>query len=382
MKLDASAGRLAAFAGLGTWAIIGIPILLDLVSEPSRLLEARTLAWLYAYLSFGAVFALAETDKVGRLAPVWERIILAYQSLMAALTLLLLPQYGFSAILFIITAVQAAHIFSLRAGFAWVLGQTLFIALVLGGTFTDLVVAGVQTLAFFGFQLFALVTAHSALRESEARAALGRANAELRATQQLLADSSRAAERTRISRELHDLIGHHLTALSLNLEVAGHVTDGKAKEHVDKAHTIAKLLLSDVRDVVGTLRDTQTLDLEAALTPLIRDVPRPKIHLSVPDDLEIDDVERGQAIVRCVQEIVTNTIRHADAENLWIDLVKSGGDLEVRARDDGRGSRAPRAGHGLEGMRERLEALGGTLTFHSMPGKGFNVSARLPKAVS
>ena len=63
------------------------------------------------------------------------------------------------------------------------------------------------------------------------------------ATRALLADSARVNERTRISRELHDLLGHHLTALSLNLEVAGHLSEGRAKEHVQQAHTLALSLI-------------------------------------------------------------------------------------------------------------------------------------------
>jgi DNA-binding NarL/FixJ family response regulator len=73
------------------------------------------------------------------------------------------------------------------------------------------------------------------------------------------------AERVRSSRELHDLIGHHLTTLSLNLEVASHVSDGKAKAHVDKAQALARLLLSDVRAVVSRLREGESLDLAEAL---------------------------------------------------------------------------------------------------------------------
>src|SRR3546814_12036878 len=80
---------------------------------------------------------------------------------------------------------------------------------------------------------------------------LFRSNSELRATRALLAESSRLSERMRISRELHDLLGHHLTALSLNLEVATHVSSGKAQEHVRQAHTLAKLLLTDVREAVS-----------------------------------------------------------------------------------------------------------------------------------
>ncbi len=75
----------------------------------------------------------------------------------------------------------------------------------------------------------------------------------------MLTESSRIAERMRISRELHDLVGHHLTALSLNLEVANHLVGGAAQEHVRQAQTVARLLLTDVREAVSQLREDATI---------------------------------------------------------------------------------------------------------------------------
>src|SRR4030095_14137207 len=104
-------------------------------------------------------------------------------------------------------------------------------------------------------------TGDVAMRETRARQELARVHAELRATQGLLAESVREAERVRISREVHDTLGHHLAALSVNLEVATHLAQGKAAEHVGQAHTLAKRLLADIRNVVGTLREDRAVDL-------------------------------------------------------------------------------------------------------------------------
>src|SRR3546814_8458441 len=109
-----------------------------------------------------------------------------------------------------------------------------------------------QAVLYVGFAGFVFVTSMVARQQAQARDEQRRLNAELRATRALLAESARVNERTRISRELHDLLGHHLTALSLNLEVASHITEGKAHEHVGQAHTLARLLLSDVRDRKST----------------------------------------------------------------------------------------------------------------------------------
>ena len=86
---------------------------------------------------------------------------------------------------------------------------------------------------------------HVAHSEMEARKSLAEANAELRMTTELLEISSRTSERLRIARDLHDLLGHHLTALSLNLEVAGHLASGDAKEPIEKSKSIAKHLLGN-----------------------------------------------------------------------------------------------------------------------------------------
>ena len=96
----------------------------------------------------------------------------------------------------------------------------------LGGPVTALTAGG----AYLGFQMFAMATSTLTALERTARGELARANAELQATQALLAEDSRVAERLRISRDLHDMLGHHLTALSLQLEVASRLASGPASD--------------------------------------------------------------------------------------------------------------------------------------------------------
>jgi signal transduction histidine kinase len=207
---------------------------------------------------------------------------------------------------------------------------------------------------------------------------LARVNAELMATQQLLAESSRLAERMHISRELHDTVGHHLAVLSLDLELAARRCDGPGAEPVREAQAVAKLLLADVRDMVSTLRHHGPLDLGRALRTVAAGTAEPRVHLAVPDDLEVGDPAQAHAVFRCVQEAITNAVRHASARNLWVEVARAGGRLEVRVRDDGRGACAATPGNGLTGMRERFEDAGGGLTIASSPGQGFEVRAWLP----
>jgi signal transduction histidine kinase len=217
-----------------------------------------------------------------------------------------------------------------------------------------------------------------ALRQHIARDALRKVNSELRATQALLADNTRIAERVRIARELHDLVGHHLTALTLNLEVATHLVDGKALEHVQQAHSLAKLLLADVREVVNDMRVDDKVDLAAALRTLISGVPEPAIHLDLPTELSMTDPRRAQVLLRCAQEMITNSVRHARAQNLWLSLVQNVNGVALTARDDGQGVNEVEAGNGLKGMAERLRLLGGELKIETSPGDGFLLQAWIP----
>ena len=187
------------------------------------------------------------------------------------------------------------------------------------------------------------------------------------------------AERVRISRELHDLLGHHLTALTLNLEVASHLVADKALEHVRQAQSLAKLLLTDVREVVSQLRTDDEIDLTQALRSLVEGIPEPSIHLDIPPRLGVDDPRRAQVVLRCTQEIVTNAMRHARARNLWLAFERNeSNELTVRARDDGQGAAAVSDGHGLTGMRERLAQFGGSLKVDTGKGQGFALEALLP----
>src|SRR5699024_6253562 len=92
-------------------------------------------------------------------------------------------------------------------------------------------------------------------REEKARSQLAEANVRLRAASALLADSSRAEERLRIARELHDLVGHQLTVLSLELEIASHQDSGDATGSVARARDLTRGLLADLRTTVGEMRD-------------------------------------------------------------------------------------------------------------------------------
>ena len=96
------------------------------------------------------------------------------------------------------------------------------------------------------------------------------------------------------------------------------------------------------------------------------------------EDLALTDPVRAQVLLRCAQEMITNSVRHARADNLWIGLEHDENGVALIARDDGRGAKVVEPGNGLTGMSERLRQLGGELKFESKPGEGFRLHAWLP----
>jgi signal transduction histidine kinase len=182
----------------------------------------------------------------------------------------------------------------------------------------------------------------------------------------------------RISRDLHDTLGHHLTALSLQLDVASRLSEEPAADHMRQAHAITRLLLGDVRDVVSRLRDSNQPDLTQSIRALAVGHEDLAIHLDLPDALPVDDRSRAETLIRCVQEIVTNTTRHAQAHNLWIRLEARADGIALHARDDGRGAEVVSCGNGLTGMRERFEQLAGHVEFSAGRDTGFEIRGFLP----
>jgi signal transduction histidine kinase len=343
-----------------------------------RHFNLRFFAWLGAYLAYMVALWFSFADGPSSHVPRRKLGLLVVQSL-APFVMLELIGCSYGPLLLVIVAWQAALLLSPVGAVAWVAAQSAGVTLI---EFTSDAPDTSSLMAFVGFQVFALITAAATRREATSRAELSQTNAELRATRAILADSSRVGERVRIARELHDLLGHHLTALSLNLEVASHAPPEKSKEHVAKSKEITTQLLGDLREVVSELRTSDGVNVRRVLETLVRDVSDLEVDLEMPRDLSIECAERAQTLVRCVQEIVTNTRKHARAKRLSITISIVEGAIHVHAHDDGRGAGEVRAGNGLRGMRERFEEIGGRVTAGARPEGGFAVDARLPLAGS
>ena len=230
-----------------------------------------------------------------------------------------------------------------------------------------------------GFQAFAALTGHYAGSREQAREHLARVNVELLATRRLLEESARAGERLKLSRELHDVAGHSLTALKLNLARLARDPAWREREEIALSMQLADDLLAQIRQVVGALRAHDGLDLRAALEALSAPMPGVRVLLDVAPGLRVDDLDQAQTLLRCAQEAITNALRHGRAGTIRLGLHRAAGALTLSVENDGIAPTQVREGHGLTGMRERLAAVGGTLTVEATPPRGLRLIARIPE---
>ncbi|GAA1329172.1 sensor histidine kinase [Saccharothrix algeriensis] len=192
-----------------------------------------------------------------------------------------------------------------------------------------------------------------------------------------LAELSAAAERSRVARDIHDGLGHHLTAVSVLLEKASAFRE-RDPEAADRAladaRESARRALEDVRRSVGALREP--FRLAAALAESTRGL---KVDVRCGGDEDGFDPAVLLAVYRAAQEGVTNALRHADAGSVSVRVHCGPEAAELVVLDDGRGFSAAQEGFGLSGMRERVAALGGEVDVRGAPGAGTRLTVRIPR---
>jgi signal transduction histidine kinase len=202
-------------------------------------------------------------------------------------------------------------------------------------------------------------------------------------TSRAAAVDSAEAERRRIERDLHDGAQQRLVALAMGLGAARERLDADpeaGRQLVDEAHEEAKAALKDIRDLVRGIHPVILEDrgLDAALSAVVARSP-------VPVTLNVEVVERPSAAIEStasfvIAEALTNVARHAHATRAAVDVVRAGDRLIVEVRDDGVGGADPGGGTGLQGLRDRVTALGGTMHIVSPAGGPTTLSVEVPCA--
>lgn len=348
-----------------TWLAVGI-------SLPDAAPSSLALCW-----TLMVVFLVS--SLVCDLPPARPLRTNAWLAVMAATALVLVylaPRTGTTPVLLVVLAAQLGLLWSLRATLLAMGGVNLlfYLALRQGGHSSPAIVV----LIYSGFQAFALLVGHYARTAERARDQLALVNADLLATRALLADSARDAERLRVARELHDVAGHKLTAIHLNLRALASDPAFAGREELPLAQRLSGELLGDIRNVVQALRDSRGLDLETALRALAAALPALRMDLRIDDDVQVTDPALAETLLRLVQESLTNAARHAGASRLSVQLARDERDLLLRIEDDGVQHGILREGNGLAGMRERVAAAQGSIELGSTPRGGMRIEARLP----
>ena len=204
-----------------------------------------------------------------------------------------------------------------------------------------------------------------------------------------VAEQVRRDERLELARELHDIVAHHITGIVLHAQAA-RIVRHKRPDQLDDSLTGIETASSDalaaMRRVVGLLRDT---DDAAPATPgpeqlseLVTRFTGPPVRLQLPDGEPVWPPEVTSTVYRIVQESLTNIARHAaHARSVTVNVTRDRHAITVEVIDDATPTPTRyhrRGGYGLVGMRERVEALGGTLCAGPRSGPGWGVRATLP----
>ncbi|RUO64740.1 sensor histidine kinase [Idiomarina ramblicola] len=326
-----------------------------------------------AFLVFIVSFAIATRDKPYSNEP-WLRLSLIVVQLVAIYSLYYLVPYSFVAILMTICVAQLPYYTSIRNSVLLSVPLSLPLWFIYQFVWSDNY-AWISALLFWAFNLFSIVTMGTRMRETKALEREQAINRELRATQMLLQEASKQNERTRIARNIHDLIGHHLTALSINLQVASRKAGDDLRPVLEKSQSITKLLLSDVREAVSDLRDSAVLNIEETLEALSGISGEKTIKVKCDKDLNIQRVDIADTILRVSQEAVTNFLKHSNGDAQALVVSRQGKLLNLTITDNGK-VRQVKEGNGLRGIHERAAKVGAELQIEAA-SEGFRIQLTL-----
>lgn len=205
------------------------------------------------------------------------------------------------------------------------------------------------------------------------------------------AELAAATERNRLARDIHDSLGHHLTAVAVQLEKAAVFRDldpATATQAVADARRATGLALDEVRRSVGTLRGGP-FSLATAVGALVDGLRDGGFEI----DLTVSGAADGYhpaaltALYRAAQEGLTNARRHAGADRVEVVVDLGAQRARLTVTDNGRGFAAAQpvpttTGHGLAGMRERIDAVGGSMRIEPAPGRGTRLAVTVPRTVA
>ncbi|MFI5729128.1 sensor histidine kinase [Kribbella sp. NPDC051587] len=313
-----------------------------------------------AYISFFGVLRWQEFRQNS--SPLWQR--LGYLTVMLGLALLLTTTAGQTALTCMVyIAATALLTLDVRVG-------VLVVLLLLGGVELAMrVVPGWSDDGSYGFAIFLAGVAVLAMRRAMQR------SSELTRARQDMADLAVQEERNRFARDLHDILGHSLTVITVKAELAGRliqVNPEKAAAEVADVESLARAALGDVRAAVAGYRE---LSLAGELVSARTALQAAEIKPDLPTTMDEVPEENRELFAWVIREGVTNVIRHSGAKRCTIKLAAR----QIEVLDDGKGPTPNDAtsGHGLMGLRERADQAGAGLQVGQSPDGGFRLAVKV-----
>jgi signal transduction histidine kinase len=328
--------------------------------------------------AIGALFAL---EAVGRRRPAARvPLLLAQCGLIGAVAFL--DASGLSQVLFVLVPFTAYFAFgrttALALGALCLAGPLTAYVLTAPGWYRDLERVSDLLMLSVGLVL-AISMAAVAVGEQRARLEVEKYAARV-------AELSATAERNRLARDIHDSLGHHLTAMSVQLEMASDfraLDPDAAQRALTEARRSVRLALGDVRQSVRALRGEATHPtLSAALAGLAHSgTASPQVTVEVSGDEDGYSTAELTALYRAAQEGVTNARRHARAARVTVTVRLAADAARLEVTDDGRGFARDGTvtGFGLLGMRERVHLVAGSVDIDSGPDSGTRLTVTVPR---
>ncbi len=360
-------------------------------------LTIANIAWLWLYQRF-------THDIIGTRRAIWYTLGLIAVTMLAEIAMPF--GVGFDWLLPIVTVAIFSFCYAARAAILWALlvyGLTMAYLWVMWGSGTGssgfVFNVVILTPAYIFCVLFSIIIRRQREQHDQATALI----AELEATQRQMREYAAQVEeltttreRNRMAREIHDTLGHYLTILAVQLETAIKLEerdDPRLREELVEARRVATECLAEVRRSVAALRPAgATGDFAEALRRLVAEAqaiqPEPTITLDVErtptGGAQALSPELQVALYRCAQEALTNIRKHAKASQALVRLRVDARQVELTILDNGAGGQAPpdeqTPRFGLQGMRERIELLGGSVRAEPEPERGWRVEVTAPIA--
>lgn len=290
-------------------------------------------------------------------------------ALIIALTIIARPSDAFAFLLFVLS-IQITMLLPIQAAMPFLI---LFYLIDSQNALLNFDANGMIELIFNAATIFFTAVLGYSLRQTEiAYAEKELVLQELQATQQQLQEMAVTEERTRLSRELHDSLGHQLTVAVVHLEGAQRLIPTKPEQASQMIGTMREELknaLADLRRTVTALRSPMVhgLSMESALLNLSQSFQKNTglvVHFNIMPNFPQLPEEYRLALYRATQEALTNVQRHANARTAWIDLASDDKQIMLIVKDDGKGldgSSETSPGLGLIGLGERASQLGGEM---------------------